>query len=84
MSVLHPVAEYVTSRTSSRRLADGREIIYFDSAQITDALSVERLVEDLRGFPPKSVHSELRPGRLLDEWVIVASHRQSLTYHPPC
>ncbi|MEO6505364.1 MAG: galactose-1-phosphate uridylyltransferase [Terrimesophilobacter sp.] len=70
-------------RKTTRHLADGREIIYFDSSAITGAFPAERTVPDRRALPVITVHSELRLDRLLDEWVIVASHRQSRTYHPP-
>jgi UDPglucose--hexose-1-phosphate uridylyltransferase len=72
-----------TLRKTSRRLADGREIIYFDSANVSGELPPQRTAEDTRPLPTITVHSELRLDRLLDEWVIVASHRQSRTYHPP-
>ncbi|MEO8908076.1 MAG: galactose-1-phosphate uridylyltransferase, partial [Microbacteriaceae bacterium] len=70
-------------RKTSRRLADGREIVYFDSADVSGRLPPGRTAEDSRPLPTTTVHSELRLDRLLDEWVIVASHRQSRTYHPP-
>ena len=70
-------------RKTTRRLADGRQIIYFDSADVSGELPSERTADDTRPLPATTVHSELRLDRLLDEWVIVASHRQSRTYHPP-
>ena len=72
-----------TLRKTSTLLADGRQLIYFDSANVSGELPPERTAGDTRDLPTTTVHSELRLDRLLDEWVIVASHRQSRTYHPP-
>lgn len=60
------------------RLADGREIIYFDLAD--DAV---RALDDPRALPPVSTSSQLRHDPFLDEWVVMASHRQSRTFLPP-
>ncbi len=63
---------------TSRRLADGREIIYFD-ADGTPA----RTAEDTRDLPPVGTRSQLRWDALLGEWVVIAAHRQSRTFLPP-
>ena len=60
-----------------RRLADGREILYFDR----DA--VPRDAVDTRDLPPVSTRSQLRYDALLGEWVAIASHRQTRTFLPP-
>lgn len=65
-------------RRTSTRLADGRELIYFD-----DVSSTRRDVADPRELPPATTHSQLRRDPLLDEWVIIASHRQARTFQPP-
>lgn len=62
---------------SRRRLADGREIIYFD----TDPVS--RAATDTRELPPTDTHSQARFDPLLGEWVVIASHRQTRTFLPP-
>lgn len=62
---------------SRRRLADGREIIYFDSGPVA------RTATDTRELPPTSTHSQARFDPLLGEWVVIASHRQSRTFLPP-
>jgi galactose-1-phosphate uridylyltransferase (family 1) len=62
---------------TSRRLADGREIIYFDSDP------VPRDAVDTRDLPPVSTRSQLRYDALLGEWVAIASHRQTRTFLPP-
>jgi galactose-1-phosphate uridylyltransferase (family 1) len=64
---------------TSRRLADGREIIYYDD----DRNPAPREAEDTRDLPPVSTHSQLRYDALLGEWVAIASHRQARTFLPP-
>jgi len=64
---------------TSRRLADGREILYFDA----DGTARPHDAEDTRDLPPVSTHSQLRFDALLGEWVTVAAHRQSRTFLPP-
>jgi UDPglucose--hexose-1-phosphate uridylyltransferase len=64
---------------TSRRLADGREILYFDD----DRHPRPHDVADPRDLPPVSTRSQLRHDALLDEWVVVASHRQTRTFLPP-
>jgi len=64
---------------TSRRLADGREILYFDE----DRTAPAREARDTRDLPPVSTHSQLRYDALLGEWVAIASHRQSRTFLPP-
>ncbi|MGR7023470.1 galactose-1-phosphate uridylyltransferase [Geodermatophilus sp. URMC 62] len=63
---------------TSRRLADGREILYFD-ADGTPA----RTAEDTRDLPAVGTHSQLRWDALLGEWVVIAAHRQARTFLPP-
>ncbi len=60
------------------RLADGRELLYFDERH-----GIDRSAADLRSIGPIAVHSELRHDPLVDEWVIVAGHRQDRTHLPP-
>ncbi|MEX5717630.1 galactose-1-phosphate uridylyltransferase [Geodermatophilus maliterrae] len=65
---------------TSRRLADGREILYFDAE---DSPAPEHVAEDTRDLPPLSTHSQLRRDALLGEEVVIAAHRQSRTFLPP-
>jgi len=60
------------------RLADGRELIYFDEsdAAVRDAV-------DRRTLPPPPAASEIRFDPILDEWVAIAAHRQTRTHLPP-
>ncbi|MEV5597363.1 galactose-1-phosphate uridylyltransferase [Streptomyces sp. NPDC052496] len=60
------------------RLADGRELIYYDLRD-----DVVRDDTDRRPLDPVSTASEIRHDRLLGDAVAVASHRQGRTYHPP-
>ncbi|MQA06268.1 MAG: galactose-1-phosphate uridylyltransferase [Streptosporangiales bacterium] len=64
-------------KRTAGRLADGREIIYFDAAD--DAV---REVHDPRDLPATTTAAEIRYDPLLDEWVAMASHRQSRTHLP--
>ncbi|WP_129668345.1 galactose-1-phosphate uridylyltransferase [Phytoactinopolyspora endophytica] len=65
-------------KRTQARLADGREIIYFDLDD--DAV---RDLDDPRDLPPVSTASQIRHDPLLDEWVAMASHRQTRTFLPP-
>lgn len=63
---------------TTRRLSDGREIAYYDSTSGHD-----RMAEDRRVLDDAPTLTELRRDPLLDEWVVVAGHRQARTFHPP-
>jgi UDPglucose--hexose-1-phosphate uridylyltransferase len=65
-------------RKTTIRLADGRQLIYFDEAG-----RPPRTTPDRRALRPERVASELRLDPLTDEWIIVASHRQERTHLPP-
>jgi UDPglucose--hexose-1-phosphate uridylyltransferase len=60
------------------RLADGREIIYFDERD--DAV---RVLDDPRDLPATATMPEIRYDPLLNEWVAIAAHRQTRTFLPP-
>jgi UDPglucose--hexose-1-phosphate uridylyltransferase len=66
-------------RRTVRRLADGREIIYFDA----DPCAPPRTAVDHRDLPAQVPASELRRDPLTGEWVVLAAHRQARTYKPP-
>ncbi|UED88560.1 galactose-1-phosphate uridylyltransferase [Streptomyces profundus] len=66
---------------TSTRLADGRELLYYDAVDTTDR-SDEAAV-DRRPLPKTTSSSEVRHHALLDEHVGYAAHRQSRIYHPP-
>ncbi|MFB4194456.1 galactose-1-phosphate uridylyltransferase [Streptomyces carpaticus] len=60
------------------KLADGRELIYFDSREDADRTALDR-----RPLELAAPSSEIRRDRLRGEYVGYAAHRQSRTYHPP-
>lgn len=62
----------------SARLADGREIIYFDEQP--DRV---RVLQDPRDLPKVESLSTARFDRLTGEWVGIAGHRQTRIYQPP-
>jgi UDPglucose--hexose-1-phosphate uridylyltransferase len=64
-------------RKTSRQLADGREITYYDAATTAGRNAV-----DTRDLPALHVETELRYDLLLRSWVMYASHRQARTYLP--
>ncbi|WP_037573491.1 galactose-1-phosphate uridylyltransferase [Phaeacidiphilus oryzae] len=65
-------------KKTSTRLADGRELIYYDSRddRVRDAV-------DQRPLEATRTSSEIRYDAVRDDWVVVASHRQGRIYHPP-
>ncbi|MEU0193315.1 galactose-1-phosphate uridylyltransferase [Streptomyces afghaniensis] len=65
-------------KKTSTRLADGRELIYYDlrDDSVRDAV-------DRRPLDRTVTTSEIRRDPLLGDSVAVASHRQGRTYHPP-
>ncbi|WP_306185871.1 galactose-1-phosphate uridylyltransferase [Streptomyces sp. MK5] len=65
-------------KKTSTRLADGRELIYYDLRD--DAV---RDAVDRRPLERTVTTSEIRRDELLGDAVAVASHRQGRTYHPP-
>jgi len=65
-------------RRSVQLLADGREIIFFDRPG-----TGERIVADPRPLSPLATASQIRRDPFLDEYVVIASHRQDRTYLPP-
>ena len=59
-------------------LADGRELIYFDESDAAVRTTVDR-----RELPAPPSASEMRYDPVLDEWVTIATHRQTRTHLPP-
>lgn len=64
-------------RHAVRTLADGREIHYFDAAD------VPRDAVDTRDLPQHEPVPEIRRDPLTGEMVALAAHRQGRTYKPP-
>ncbi|MCX4747123.1 galactose-1-phosphate uridylyltransferase [Kitasatospora sp. NBC_01287] len=65
-------------RKTTTKLADGRELIYYDRDE-----SASRDVRDRRPLDPTASRAEVRRDPVLGDWVTVAAHRQARTYHPP-
>lgn len=66
------------TRTASRR-ADGRELLDFDEKPGAD-----RSQPDRRDIAAARTASEIRYDVLVDQWVVIAGHRQTRpTSHPP-
>ncbi|MGW1767436.1 galactose-1-phosphate uridylyltransferase [Streptomyces sp. NPDC002073] len=61
------------------KLADGRELIYYDA----DERAVRDDAPDLRPLDPVHSSPELRRDPATGDWITIASHRQTRTYHPP-
>ncbi|KAF4405407.1 MULTISPECIES: galactose-1-phosphate uridylyltransferase [Streptomyces] len=65
-------------KKTATRLADGRELLYYDARDDTVRDAVDR-----RPLDAVNTASEIRRDPLLGDAVAVASHRQGRTYHPP-
>jgi len=65
-------------KKTSTRLADGRELIYYDLRDDTVRDAVDR-----RPLERTVTTSQVRRDPLLGDSVAIASHRQGRTYHPP-
>jgi len=63
-------------RPVHRKLSDGRSIYYYGTVPGDDPPS------DDRGLPVLTVNTSLRHDPLHDEWIAVASHRQTRTHLP--
>jgi UDPglucose--hexose-1-phosphate uridylyltransferase len=70
----------MTVRTTTR-LADGRELLYFDDGESAK----DHHEPDLRPLDPRSEADtgQVRFDPLTGDWVAIAAHRQTRTYLPP-
>ncbi|ROR81041.1 UDPglucose--hexose-1-phosphate uridylyltransferase [Plantibacter flavus] len=66
--------------SSTQRLADGRELIYFDDVDTT--LPAERL-PDARELAPRPPTASMRQDPLTGEWISIAAARQNRVMLPP-
>jgi UDPglucose--hexose-1-phosphate uridylyltransferase len=69
----------VTTTRQEIRLADGRELFYYDSRPDADRSAPDRR----EGLPPVLTASQIRWNPLFRDYAVIASHRQSRTYLPP-
>ncbi|WP_328518393.1 galactose-1-phosphate uridylyltransferase [Actinoplanes oblitus] len=74
-------------RKTSRRMADGREIIYFDDTEPYVSGAAVRQAEDTRPLPSAEEvlkgGAQVRYDPLTGEWIAMASHRNDRTFLPP-
>ncbi len=70
-------------RRTATKLADGRELFYFDDREPFLSGTATRHVPDTRDLPPVGGGSQLRYDVLTGEWVAIASHRNTRTFLPP-
>ena len=83
-------------RRTSTRLADGRELIYYDDSEPYVSGSATRRLDDPRPLPDRfapvvdpdgTTHPvtgpELRHDPLTGEWIPLAAHRMNRTFLPP-
>jgi UDPglucose--hexose-1-phosphate uridylyltransferase len=68
----------MTVRRTPARMADGRELIYFD-----DVTAEREVLPDTRDLPVVEHASTMRFDVLTGEWVTIAAHRQNRTFMPP-
>ncbi|HET9187219.1 MAG TPA: galactose-1-phosphate uridylyltransferase [Acidothermaceae bacterium] len=69
-------------RKTATRLADGRELFYFDDGETAGAAD-RASFPDRRRLREAAPSSTIRFDPLLDEWVTIAGHRQTRTHLPP-
>jgi len=70
-------------RRTSTRLADGRELLYFDDTEPYLSGAQSRDAVDARPLGPRAPAGTMRLDRLTGDWVAIAGHRQTRTFLPP-
>lgn len=71
-------------RRTRSRMADGRDLFYFDDTEPYVSGQASRAVPDARPLPPldrSGLHRRLDP--LTGEWVVIAAQRNARTFLPP-
>ncbi len=68
----------MTIRTDAR-LADGRELFYYDREPGADRSATDRRTD----LPPAETSSQMRWNPLFRDYAVIAGHRQTRTYKPP-
>jgi len=73
----------VTVRRTATRMADGRELFYFDDSEPYASGAATRRLDDPRPLPPRGdAAPEMRRDPLTGEWIPMASHRMDRTFLP--
>jgi UDPglucose--hexose-1-phosphate uridylyltransferase len=70
-------------RRTRTRLADGRELIYFDDSEPYRSGTEIRQALDRRASDGRPVAGVMRLDALTGDWVSIADHRQNRTFLPP-
>ncbi|HEU0088286.1 MAG TPA: galactose-1-phosphate uridylyltransferase [Pseudonocardiaceae bacterium] len=69
-------------RITRTRLADGRELTYYDDREPYLSGTATRARPDTRELPPRTAQPTLRLDLLTDEWITFAGHRMDRTHLP--
>ena len=77
-----PQQEHLVRRTAVR-MADVRELLYFDDSPGYADGTLVRDTHDTRDLPPVATTSTMRFDVLTGEWVALAAHRMDRTFKPP-
>lgn len=74
-------------RKTTTRMADGRELIYFDDSEPYASGKATRRLDDPRPLPDRfesmSAGPQMRQCPLTGEWIPMATHRMNRTFLPP-
>ncbi|HET8614462.1 MAG TPA: galactose-1-phosphate uridylyltransferase [Actinomycetales bacterium] len=70
-------------RCTATRLADGRELLYFDDTEPYVSGAATRELRDTRDLGEAETAGECRYDPLTGEWVTIATHRMDRTFRPP-
>ncbi|WP_133740454.1 galactose-1-phosphate uridylyltransferase [Actinorugispora endophytica] len=70
-------------RRTATRLADGRELLYFDDSEPYVSGGATRELVDRRDLAPVRRSTRMRRDPLTGDWVAIAAHRMTRTHLPP-
>lgn len=74
-------------RITATRLADGRELFYFDDSEPYVSGGATRRLDDPRPLPPQFADGaqgpQMRRDPLTGDWIPMATHRMNRTFLPP-
>jgi UDPglucose--hexose-1-phosphate uridylyltransferase len=80
---MNPTTSTHRVRRTATRLADGRQLLYFDDSEPYVSGSAVRELVDSRELDPVTHASQMRRDPLSGDWVAIASHRMTRTHLPP-